>query len=130
LNAIDHVELPAPPRIDFNAAMRLGTGLDPVARTGIDRVMARTMERAELLRGVEGRAAIMSDRLYRLAGTDIERRLVSGADGYAMAGFDYMPENVGRDTIPDRVLEMASPFRTDFRDRLNDMADFHTRLGL
>ncbi|MCZ7686025.1 MAG: hypothetical protein M5U28_47605 [Sandaracinaceae bacterium] len=131
LNALDHVELPAPPRIDFSAAMRLGVSLDPVARSGIDRTMDRAMERAEMLRGPEGRAAIFSDRLQQLAGTDLERQLVSGFDGYAMAGMDYMPEGTTSESVmPDRVLDLASPFRTDFQDRLEAARDFNTRLGL
>lgn len=131
LNAIDHVELPAPPRIDFSAAMRLGVAMDPIARAGIDRTMDRAMERAEMLRGPEGRAAIFSDRLRQLAGTDLERQLVNGFDGYAMAGMDYMPEGTTSETaMSDRILDLASPFRTDFQDRLEAARDFNTRLGL
>src|SRR5690606_37444453 len=102
LNSVEHVALPAAPRIDFSAAMRIGAELDPVARGGIDRVMSRAMERAELLRGVDGRAAIMSDRLQRLAGTDIERRLVSGMEGYVLSGMDRMPTGASPDTLDDR----------------------------
>lgn len=131
LNALDHVELPATPRIDFSAAMRLGVAVDPVARAGIDRIMARAMERAELLRGPEGRAAIFSDRLRSLAGTDIERQLVSGYDGYVLAGLEHMPRGVTSETqLNEHILDRASPFRVDFRDRLDEVHDFHTRLGL
>jgi hypothetical protein len=130
LNAVNHVELPAQPRIDFSAAMRLGTELDPVARGGIERQMSAAMERAELLRGPEGRAAIFSDRLRRLAGTDIERRLVSGEEAFVMAGFDGLPETESVDSPSEAILDRASPFRRSAIDRFEDARDFHTRLGL
>lgn len=130
MNAVQHVELPAQPRIDFSAAMRLGTQVDPVARAGIERHMDRVMERAELLRGPEGRAAIMSDRLQRLVGTEIERRLVSGQEAFLMGGFDALPETESVDSPSDRVLDRASPFRRSVLDRFEEQRDFHTRLGL
>lgn len=130
LNSVEHVSLPATPRIDFSAAMRIGAELDPVGRAGIDRTMSRAMERAELLRGPDGRAAIMTDRLQRLAGTDIERRLVSGMEGYVLSGMDQMPTGASPDTLDDRLMDMASPFRRDFQDRMAETHDFHTRLGL
>ncbi len=130
LNALEHVELPAPPRIDFNAAMRLGVAFDPNGRAAIDGVMTRAMERAELLQGPDGRAAVMSDRLHRLAGSDIERRLVSGLDAYAMANMDFMPEGASETSISDEVLERASPFRNNILDRMHETGDYHTRLGL
>src|SRR5690606_15054307 len=130
LNSLEHVALPAAPRIDFSAAMRIGADLDPVARAGIDRSMERVMERAELLRGADGRAAIMSDRRQRFAGTDIERRLVSGMEGYVLSGMEQLPTGASPDTLDERLMELASPFRRDFQDRLAETHDFHTRLGL
>src|SRR5690606_22601167 len=130
LNSVEHVALPATPRIDFSAAMRIGAELDPVARAGIDRVMARAMERAELLKGADGRAAIKPDRLPPPAGTDLERRLVSGMDGYALSGLAQIPTGASPDSLNDAVLDLASPFRRELSDRLNEVHDFHTRLGL
>jgi hypothetical protein len=130
ITALEHVELPAPPRIDFNAAMNLGVALDPSFQAGIDAQMARAMERAEQLRGPEGRAAVYSDRLQRLAGTDVERRLVSGVEAYPMAGMDWVPQHASPETPSDDILAAASPFRNGLEDRLAAMADFNTRLGL
>jgi len=130
LNAIEHVELPAPPRIDFSVAGREGVAADPFVRSGIRNVMSRAMERAELLQGVEGRAAIFSDRIHDLAGTDIERRLTSGADALAMGGFDFVPENMAPDSIDDAVLDRVSPFRGALEEQYYQMRDHELRLGL
>ncbi len=131
LNAIDHVELPAPPRIDFSVALRAGVEADPSVRAGIEGTMARAMERAEQLQGPEGRARVFSDRLQRLAGTDLERQLVNGFDGYAMAGMDYIPEGAGSESrMSEEILEMASPFRRNLLDRMEEARDFNLRLAL
>ncbi len=130
LNAAEHVEIPAQPRVDFSVALRAGVPGDLGVRAGIDGSMAHAMERAEQLAGPEGRAAVMTDRLRQLAGTDIERRLVNGFDAYAMAGMDYMPETATPDRIPEHVLDSASPFRSELADRMQNMRDFNTRLGL
>src|SRR5690606_10252904 len=82
LNAVEHVQLPAPPRIDFSTQLRDGVEVG-VRGAAIRNIMARVMERAELLEGPVGRAATYSDRLQNLAGTDIERRLVAGPDAFA-----------------------------------------------
>ncbi|MCB9593705.1 MAG: hypothetical protein H6719_13310 [Sandaracinaceae bacterium] len=130
LNAIEHVELPASPRIDFSVALREGVAVDPSFRAGIAGVMDRALERGELLRGTEGRAAIYSDRSRELAGTDLERRLVSGMDALAMGGLDYVPEGMTPDNLNDEVLDHVSPFRGNLEERFYEAADHELRLGL
>jgi hypothetical protein len=130
LEAANRVDLPAPPRIDFSVALRAGLEGDPAIRGEIDRLMARAMERAERLRGPEGRAQIMSDRLRQLAGTDIERRLMANLDTFVMAGMSNVPSTLRTSDINDRVLDAASPFRQDIRELLERHADFELRTGL
>ncbi len=130
LNALEHVELPAPPRIDFSVAIREGVAVDPGVRAGIQGVMQRAMHRAEVLQGVEGRAAIFSDRSRELAGTDIERRLVTGADALALGGFDAVPTGMSPDSLGDDVLDHVSPFRGTVEERFFEAADHELRLGL
>ncbi len=130
LNALAHVELPAPPRIDFSVASREGFAVDTGVRTGIANTMSRVMERAELLRGVEGRAATFIDRGRDLAGTDIERRLVSGMDALALGGFDGVPEGMSADSLSDAVIDQVSPFRGALEEQLYQSRDRELRLGL
>ncbi len=130
LNSAEHVELPATPNIDFSVALRAGLPADPGIRSSIDNVMARTMERAGSLHGPSGGASSMWSRLGNLAGTDIERRLVSGYEAYAMAGISDLPQNATPDQVPESVLDRASPFRRDFLDLMQVQSDFNTRLGL
>lgn len=130
LNALDHVELPAAPRIDFSVALREGVAVDPGFRAGIEGVMARAMRRAELLQGPEGRAAIFSDRIRLLAGTEIESRLVSGPDALALGGFDHVPEGMAPDALSQEAVDRISPFRRDPIEQFHEMRDFELRLGL
>ncbi|MGF1467719.1 MAG: hypothetical protein ACFCGT_16460 [Sandaracinaceae bacterium] len=132
LENVNNVSLPAPPRVDFNAALQQGgVGIDETFRAGIDRQMARAMERAEQLRGPTARATrIFSERLSRLAGTDIERQVFADMnESLLLAGMSRIPENMTFD-VQDEILEMASPYRHDLNERLNAQTDFHTRLGL
>jgi hypothetical protein len=128
LNAVEHVEMPARPRIDFRQSLGAGVTVDP--RLGMENVMQQAMGRAELLRGAEGRAAIFSDRLRELEGTDIERRLVSGTDAFAMGNFDWLPEGMSPDAPTNEALEAISPFRLDFAERWDTARDQELRMGL
>ncbi|HHH29240.1 MAG TPA: hypothetical protein ENK57_12975 [Polyangiaceae bacterium] len=130
LNAIEHVELPAPPRIDFSAASREGFAVDPNVRAGIAGVMSRAAERAELLQGVEGRAAVFIDRGRELAGTDIERRLVSGMNALSIGGMDAAPETMSPDSLNDAMIDRISPFRGALEEQLYQTRDFELRMGL
>ncbi|MCC6873151.1 MAG: hypothetical protein IT378_02490 [Sandaracinaceae bacterium] len=130
LEALDNIDLPAPPRIDFSAALRAGVNLDPTMTANIDRTMAAAMERAELLQGAEGRAAVFSDRLRRLAGTDLERRLLENVDTLVAAGYTNLPSDVSPEDMDEAILDQVSPFRVDMNDRLERMRDFNRRLGL
>ncbi|HJL16826.1 MAG TPA: hypothetical protein RMH99_14275 [Sandaracinaceae bacterium LLY-WYZ-13_1] len=131
LNALDHVQLPAPPRLDFSAALRAGVSVDPSVRSGISGVMGRAMERAELLQGAEGRAAIFSDRIHELAGTDLEARLVQGPDALALGGLDAVPEGMAPDGLNERVRDAVSPFRDGgLLSRYEDAREHELQLGL
>jgi hypothetical protein len=130
LEAANHVDLPAPPRIDFSVALREGLEVDPAIRREIDARMAQAMARAERLRGAEGRVQIMSDRLRRLAGTDIERRLLSNVETFVIAGMTNVPASLVARGIDEEVLQWASPFRNDLGELLDRYADFELRTGL
>ncbi|MEQ8460437.1 MAG: hypothetical protein RID81_27765 [Sandaracinaceae bacterium] len=119
------------PRIDFRQrAATAGLSVNPAFRAGMEGVMNRAWGRAQDLEGPEGRAAIYSDRLHTLAGTDIERRLASGQDAFAMAGFDALPEGMSADLPTEDALEAMSPFRLDFGERYLEMQDQQLRMGL
>jgi hypothetical protein len=130
LNAVGHVEIPAPPRIDFSVAQQLRADVDPAQRNAIHARMEAAMARAEMLQGPEGRAGIYSDRLSRLAGTELEAGLMSGPEAYAMAGFDYVPSAMSVDSPGEAIVDRGSPFRTDLSDRLEESGDFQLRLAL
>ncbi|MFK7991943.1 MAG: hypothetical protein AB8I08_38355 [Sandaracinaceae bacterium] len=130
LNAVQHVELPAPPRIDFSAALREGVAVDPGVRAGIQGVMESAMVRAEQLRGPEGRAAVFTDRLRELAGTDIESRLVAGADGFTAGNQDFLPPGVDMNSPSEAMMDDISPFRFDFEERYLQAQDQMLREGL
>jgi len=82
--------------------------------------VARAQDRIDSLRGQEGRATILSDRLRRLAGTSIEQKLMSsmGVDGYEALhrnfdhGQDYVFGLTQQTSIEDEsILDQISPFR-------------------
>lgn len=130
LEASGRADLPAPPRIDFNVALAAGRPGDPAVRDELRHVMDRAMGRAERLQGPEGRANIFSDRLRNLAGTDIERRLMSSVDAMVLAGMNNVPSGtLPRDTN-EAILEAASPFRHDVNELLERHTDFNVRSGL
>jgi hypothetical protein len=130
LEASNRIDLPAPPRIDFSVDLEDDAIGDPAIRGEIDHIMERAMERAERLQGVEGRAAIMSDRLGQLAGTDIEARLLSNVDSLVLGGVEAMPRDPTSLDIDDEMLELASPFRRSAAELLDEHADFQIRTGL
>ena len=121
LENVNRVQLPAPPRVDFNVGLAAGIDLDD-GRGEIDRIMGNAMHRIEQLQGPEGRANVFSDRRYSLAGTDIERRMTHNVETLMMAGIRRLPEGVGPDQIGDIILDKVSPFRTNANDLLADFA--------
>ena len=111
LETLNQVELPAPPRVDFNAALNLRQGAPAEVRAEVDARMAQAMPRLEGLRGPEGRANIMSDRLRRLAGTDIERRLLANEESMVLLGARNVPREYDPSHINESMLDAISPFR-------------------
>ena len=82
--------------------------------------MERAQDRVERLHGQEGRAQILSDRMRRLAGTSIERKLmgslgVGGADAlnrHFDHGQDFVFGLTPQASIYDEdILDQVSPFR-------------------
>jgi hypothetical protein len=111
LEASNHVDLPAPPRIDYSVAGL--EGLDsatPGVSAELTNRMEATMARAERLQGPEGRAAIYSDRLTRLAGTDIESRLLDNDETAVLAGQNLLLDRAST-ALDETTLDAASPFR-------------------
>ncbi|MBX3272695.1 MAG: hypothetical protein KF729_20710 [Sandaracinaceae bacterium] len=125
LNALSHVELPAAPRIDFRTALPSG-GI----ASAMHGVMGRALDRAELLRGAEGRAAIFSDRGRELIGSDIERRLVSGPDALAMAGLDFAPNGSSLESFGSEIIDRVSPFRGSLEEQFYSITDRELRFAL
>ncbi len=130
LEASGRVDLPAPPRIDFNVALANGSAGDPSIRSEINQIMERTMARAARLQGPEGRANIFSDRLRSLVGTDIERRLMSNVDALVLAGLNNVPSSMLSNDMNEAILEAASPFRHGVGEQLDRHFDFNVRSGL
>jgi hypothetical protein len=130
LEASNHVDLPAPPRIDFSVAGF--SGATPVDGEAISQELTNRMDayvaRAEQLRGPEGRAQIFEDRLHALAGTDIEARLLDNDEGFVLAGMDVRPDgSVG--SLGEDFLNMASPFRGDLSRLVDGASESNYRIA-
>ena len=116
--SLDDTSRPALP-VDVNGALR--------------GAMARAEERIDSLRGQDGRAQILSDRMRRLAGTPIEQKLMGslGADGLDALHrhFDHGQTHVfglspQMSTTDDAILDQISPFRgSGFERSLSAGAD-------
>jgi hypothetical protein len=121
LEATNHVDLPAPPRIDFSVAGM--EGLEGVGGEAIGAELQSRMDaamvRAEQLRGPEGRAAIYEDRLHTLAGTDTEQRLLDNNEAFVLAGMNIRPNGTVGSLGAD-FMEIASPFRGDLARTIED----------
>ncbi len=127
LASTNNIDLPAPPRIDFNVAPVAVNATAAAQVAGARGVMERAMTRAAQLEGPEGRRNIFSDRLMDLAGTDLERRLTDNIDTFALAGLPALPGPEARPT--EAILDQASPFRITAQDRLNRLERSEQRIG-
>jgi hypothetical protein len=130
LEATNHVDLPAPPRIDFSVAGM--SGYTPINGEGVMSEltgrMDQAMVRAEQLRGPQGRAAIYEDRLHTLAGTDIEERLLDNDEGFVLAGMNMRPDGtVG--SLGSDFMALASPFRGDLARVIEDNHQSNYRIS-
>lgn len=132
LNALEHVSLPAPPRIDFSVANRIGSVGDPNVGAGINHVMERFAARAELLRGAEGRAATYEDRLHMLEGTSLEQQLMGelGEEAWALADYVQIPDGMNPTEIPQELYDQVSPFRNTPMERLDRASEMLLRQSL
>ncbi len=133
LESLNQIDIPAPPRIDFNVALANGmSATDPAISDmthGIQNQMDRFVERAENLRGPAGRSNIYSDRLRNLAGTPTERRLTDNPESLVLAGLGRLPSDRSPDDVTDAILDRVSPFRNDVHATLARQEDFDTRAG-
>ena len=132
LNALEHVSLPAPPRIDFSVANRLGVAADPIAGAGIDHVMERFAERAELLRGAEGRANTFEDRVHMLEGTSLEQQLMGqlGPEAWSLAGYTEVPAGMNPNEVPESMYDELSPLRVSPLERMDQAREIALRESL
>jgi len=128
--ALDRVDLPAAPRIDFSVALQGNFQVDPNIRASIDAQMQQAMSRAEMLRGPEARAATFQDRITRLAGTSLERRLLDNEETFALAGMDSIPDGMTPSDLDESTLDRISPFRNQLGDRFAREMDFQRRLAM
>lgn len=120
---LNRVQLPAPPRINFNVALAGEAEADPAILAEIDERMAKTMERAERLQGDEGLANTFVDRAAALAGSDIEARLFKNQELLAAAGLESLPDGENADAMIEQhseaLLDQLSPFRGDIHKTLD-----------
>lgn len=117
LENLDRVQLPARPRVDFNAALRHGTAA-PSDIASIDRRMADFAARARALSGPAGRANTFIDRRSALRDTAAEHRLLESFETLMLAGIDKVPEGYGPADLGDEVLDRVSPFRAPAHEQL------------
>ncbi|MCA9601355.1 MAG: hypothetical protein KC417_04995 [Myxococcales bacterium] len=125
---LNNVQLPAPPRTDFLTGLQYGSA-DPMVRREIDSRMGRAMERLASLKGPEGRANTYSDRMQKLKGTPLERRLLENWESLAMAGVSEVPNGMGPADISDTILNRVSPFRVDAHDMLDEFERVEQKHG-
>lgn len=130
LEAANHVDVPAPPRVDFSVAGM--EGYDPVQGEMITRELQTRMDalmaRAEHLRGPEGRASIYEDRLHSLAGSDIEARMMDNDEAFVLAGMNIRPDGtVG--SLGREFMDLASPFRGDLTHVIEEAHESNYRIS-
>lgn len=125
---VDRINPPLGPREPFLTG-NSSVATPSLLREGIHRQMDSFMNRAEQLAGPEGRARTYSQRRQSLAGTDIERRLMTNEDTLAMAGIDVLPPGVTVDDINDNILDVVSPFRVSAIERLQYQNEVERKIG-
>lgn len=128
LASLNNVQLPAPPRTDFNVALKLHNE-NPSERAEIDGRMQAAMQRMEQLKGPEGVSNTFMERLEKLKGTDIEHKLLNNWDTLAMAGIETAPSGKGPNDAPDALLDRVSPFRIDAHKQLTDFDALEAKAG-
>jgi hypothetical protein len=117
LSSLDNIQLPAPPRTDFIAGLEHGTE-NAAFRREVEARMAQAFARAERLEGPAGYSKTFADRLPKLKGTEIERRLLENWETLLMAGVNQVPGGMGPADITEPILDRASPFRVHAGDAL------------
>ncbi len=113
----------------FNPMLMVPPAEMDAARTVIDRLE----EKAERLRGMEGRAMTLSNRVGNLAGSQFERNVMDVMDTLNEYG-DSLPRY--HNSLPnhlrptdEQVLDAVSPFRTSFADRIKARRDAVNQLA-
>lgn len=130
LEATNHIDLPAPPRIDYSVAGMEGFSAVDGANIGgeLQTRMDQYAARAEPLQGPQGRASIYEDRLHSLAGSDLEARLTDNDEAFVLAGMNVRPNGtVG--SLGSDFLDMASPFRGDLTRTIEQSHESNYRIS-
>jgi hypothetical protein len=96
------------------------------SRDMIDQRWGQTWQRAQQLRGDNGRQATFSHRLRSLRGSEIERMLFDNTDSLVLAGVRRLTPEVVNQPVPEEIMERVSPFRT----RASDAAEMSERWAL
>lgn len=128
LESSNHIDLPAPPRIDFSVASSFGESLPGGAGIGeFQGVMDAAMDRTSTLRGRNARANTFIDRVEALRDTGIERQLVASDDALALAGISEFADGFDRNS--QSFVDAASPVNGQLMQRMVDRQEFETRLS-
>lgn len=117
---IGRVDLPARPRIDIDRAIEGGAALDAEAKAEIDGRMQLAMQRLSRLQGAEGRNNVFSDRRERIAGSAIERRLMSTPEMLGAALGSNAAASAAGGEVSESMLEALSPFRKNIHERMRE----------
>jgi hypothetical protein len=129
---LDHVDLPARPRIDFSVGIEnrsaTSSAMSASAKTEIDNRMQLAMQRIKRLQGPQGLANTFSNRSKALIGTDLEKRLSSGPEALVAAGIDQL-QSGDPPEITDTMLDRISPFRNDISQKLAQATQVENKLA-
>ncbi len=131
LENLDNIQFPNMPRVDFNVALRRGaTAVAEPMRRRVEQRMQRYFDRAQRLRADSpGFRRLFEQRRQRLAGSDIERRLLDNAETLMLAGIERLPEGVSARDLTDDVLDRVSPFRKSADEMLAAYRDMENRIS-
>lgn len=95
----------------------------PLLPADIIKNLKPKFDAAKVLRGSEGRAMLMSDRLQQLQGTDLEQRFVAAlGSGGSEAMLNLLTADelaLGPSMRNEAVMDKISPFREGFRDSVD-----------
>ena len=127
--SLGRAQPPAQPWSDFSLASESGRPTSSGTRAEIDARMQQALQRIGRLQGPEGQANVFTDRMAKLVGSDIERRLVSGPEALALATPATAAVAASQTVLDDGVLDQISPFRRGVHEELAAQLDAETRMS-